>query len=234
MSRRRKVAIFDIDGTLFRSSLLIELVEALLEEKIFPARARRHFARAEGLWRDRRAGYEDYIHGVIRAFDAHIRGVHRNTFLGAVRRVVRVHRRRTYRYTRNLVRLLRRRGYYLLAVSHSPKYVVEAFAKRLGFHKVYGRRLVCDARGRFTGAVMDPELIEDKEKIVRRALAKEGLALSGSVGVGDTESDIPFLRLVSRPICFNPNQMLYRAARRRGWEVVVERRDVVYRIARAA
>jgi len=28
--RKRRVAVFDIDGTLFRSSLLIELVEALI------------------------------------------------------------------------------------------------------------------------------------------------------------------------------------------------------------
>jgi phosphoserine phosphatase len=50
------------------------------------------------------------------------------------------------------------------------------------------------------------------------------------VGVGDTESDIPFLKLVDRPICFNPNRKLYAAAKRHGWKVVVERKDVIYKI----
>jgi phosphoserine phosphatase len=63
-----------------------------------------------------------------------------------------------------------------------------------------------------------------------RATEKENLTLRGSVGVGDTESDISFLKLVEKPICFNPNQTLYRAARRFGWRVVVERKDVVYEI----
>jgi phosphoserine phosphatase len=48
--------------------------------------------------------------------------------------------------------------------------------------------------------------------------------------VGDTEGDIPLLESVSRPICFNPNQNLYSYAKRMNWEVVVERKDVIYTI----
>jgi phosphoserine phosphatase len=73
-------------------------------------------------------------------------------------------------------------------------------------------------------------LIAGKANVVKRVLEKERATLRGSIGVGDTESDIPFLRLVDRPICFNPNRKLLREARRRGWEVVVERKDVVYKI----
>lgn len=32
----KKVAFFDIDGTVFRSSLLIEIVEKLISEGVFP------------------------------------------------------------------------------------------------------------------------------------------------------------------------------------------------------
>jgi len=32
----KKLAIFDIDGTIFRSSLTIELLESLIEEGVFP------------------------------------------------------------------------------------------------------------------------------------------------------------------------------------------------------
>src|SRR5258708_31586089 len=38
---------------------------------------------------------------------------------------------------------------------------------------------------------------------------------SRSLGVGDTESDVPFLEMVASPICFNPNKRLYRHAKRR-------------------
>jgi phosphoserine phosphatase len=59
---------------------------------------------------------------------------------------------------------------------------------------------------------------------------KEGLTLQHSVGVGDTESDMPFLEMVSKPICFNPNEKLYKNARRLSWNVVVERKDVIYNL----
>ncbi|GAI32477.1 unnamed protein product, partial [marine sediment metagenome] len=36
------------------------------------------------------------------------------------------------------------------------------------------------------------------------------------VGVGDTESDIAFLKMVEKPICFNPNKKLYQYAKRVG------------------
>jgi phosphoserine phosphatase len=70
----------------------------------------------------------------------------------------------------------------------------------------------------------------NKAAIVRRAVEKENLTLEGSVGVGDTESDIPFLEMVSKPVCFNPNQKLYKTAQRLRWNVVVERKDVIYEL----
>lgn len=42
----RKVAFFDIDGTVFRSSLLIELVNALIAEGVFPKEALEYFCEA--------------------------------------------------------------------------------------------------------------------------------------------------------------------------------------------
>ncbi len=227
---KKKVAVFDIDGTLFRSSLLIELVEALVEEKIFPGSVARSYARAYEKWKDRQGPYEEYIAAVVRAFDQNIKGVSEHAFARVVRRVVEFHRNRLYRYTRDLVRRVKKKGYYLLAISHSPRYVVAPFAKRLGFNKVYARFFETDPRGRFTGKASYLDLIDDKQKILLRAVEKEHLSLKGSYGVGDTESDIRFLKMVEHPICFNPNKKLYRAARRYGWPVVVERKDMVYEI----
>ena len=72
--------------------------------------------------------------------------------------------------------------------------------------------------------------VHDKASILKRAMEKENLMLEHSIGVGDTESDIAFLEMVAQPICFNPNKKLYRYAKRMGWKVVVERKDVVYEL----
>jgi len=225
---KRKVAVFDIDGTIFRSSLLVELTEALIKAQVFPVTVRSRYLREYKAWFNRRGSYDCYLGKLIAVFDASIKGVRRNIFLRIAKGVIRAQRERTYRYTRNLIRTLRQRGYYLLAISHSPKYIVHAFAKRLGFNKVYGRMLEVDADGRFTGKTLHEDIIMDKARILSRAVEKERLTLTNSIGVGDSESDIPFLEMTKGAIAFNPNRKLYRHAKRRGWRIVVERKDMVY------
>lgn len=228
---KRKVAVFDIDGTIFRSSLLIELVEDLINAGLFPKSARRIYNRAHQAWLAREGTYEEYLEGVIRAFDRHVRGISEKDFLRATQRVSGFHGHRVYRFTRDLVRELKKKGYFLLAISHSPKYMVDRFARSLGFDKVYGRLLELDEKKKFTGHGFHLEILGDKSKVLARAVQKEGLTLKSSVGVGDTASDIRFLEMVDRPICFNPNAELYAVARRKKWEIVVERKDVIYTLS---
>jgi HAD superfamily hydrolase (TIGR01490 family) len=228
----RRVAIFDIDGTIFRSSLLIELVDALIQEGVFPADVRKVYEAEFRNWLDRRGSYEDYIVGVIKAFLAHIKGVKYKDFLRIAKNVTEFHKNRVYRYTRDLVAQLKSEGYYMVAISNSPREIVEEFAANvLGFQRVYGRVYEVGEDGEFTGVVMHLDFVSNKAKVLRNALEKEGLSLKGSVGVGDSEADAAFLRLVDRPICFNPNSVLYAEAMRRGWEVVVERKDVIYKLS---
>ncbi len=223
----RKVAIFDIDGTVFRSSLLIELADALVQEAVFPAAARKEYAHAYRLWSERKGAYEKYIDGVVRSFLKYIKGVRHADLVRVVKKVVAFHQNRVYRYTRDLIRALKKRGYYLLAISKSPMEIVQGFGKTLGFNKVYGYVYEVGLNKRFTGRTLHDNFINDKAKVLKRAAEKEGLTLAGSVGVGDTESDIAFLKIVDRPICFNPNKKLYDHAKRSGWKIVVERKDVI-------
>lgn len=231
MPPKKRLAVFDVDGTIFRSSLLIELVEYLVVKRVFPKSAVGDYDRVYENWINRRGKYGDYLGGVIRAFDKNIKGVSYKEVVKLSKEINKLHQERVYRYTRDLVGELKKKRYYLLAISGSPKFIVEEFCRGLGFNKTYGRRYELDWRGRFTGPVMDEELISDKAKILKRAVLKENLSLAGSVGVGDTETDIPLLKMVKRPICFNPNQKLYRYARRNNWPIVVERKDVIYRIS---
>lgn len=225
----RKVAIFDIDGTIFRSSLFIELVEVLIELGHLPTSVRADYEKQKVEWLDRKGDYESYIMAVVKVFMKSIKGMQYGVFLKASELVVARYRNRTYVFTEELIKELRRDGYFLLAISQSPKTILDLFGKEVGFDKVYGRIYETGPTDCFTGDIVDEHLIANKANIVRRAIEKEGLSLEGSVGVGDTEGDISFLELVERPICFNPNMKLYKYAKRMGWETVVERKDVIYK-----
>ena len=226
----KKVAIFDVDGTVFRSSLFIELVEALIDQGTFAPDARSHYAKEYQKWLDREAGYEPYIMAVVKSFMENIKGVDYADFERASDTVIARHKNRVYKYTRELVRELKKKGYYLLAISQSPKGILDKFCLKLGFDKVYGRFYELGPSDRFTGKVVDEHLISNKANILKRAVEKEGLTLKDSVGVGDTEGDISFLEMVTKPICFNPNMPLYKHASRSKWKIVVERKDVIYEL----
>jgi HAD superfamily phosphoserine phosphatase-like hydrolase len=224
----KKVAFFDIDGTVFRSSLLIELVEAGIRAEIFPASIRDVYSDSERAWRNRERSYEEYINNVVEAFVLHLKGVHYGAFADLGRQVALEQGKYVYRYTRDLIRDLRAKDYFLVAVSQSPKTILDEFCAALGFHKVYGRIYELGPQDRFTGVVTDVELIQDKSRIVERVFEKEGFSREGSIGVGDTDGDIPLLQSVEMPICFNPNRLLYEHARAHNWPIVVERKDMVY------
>lgn len=230
LGESRRVAIFDVDGTIFRSSLLIQVVNRLIEKGIFPPEARTVYEREHVRWLDREGDYQKYIDAVVQAFLRHIKGVHYGVLADIAEEVVEEQWKHTYRYTRDFIKNLKKRGYFMLAISHSPKTILDKFCPRIGFDKAYGMIYEIGPQECFTGKVTDEHLILNKANIVKRAVEKENLTLAHSVGVGDTESDIPFLEMVAKPVCFNPNSRLYRYAKLKKWNVVVERKDVVYDI----
>lgn len=228
--KKRKVAVFDVDGTIFRSSLLIEIVERLIFIGAFPEEVRDEFEAKHEKWLNREGDYDEYIQAVVRSFLKHLKGMQYKILADAAEFVVDEHWKRVYRYTRDLLGELKEKDYFLLAVSHSPKTILDKFCPRLGFDKVYGTLYETGAESAFTGEIMESHLIFNKAAVLKRAVEKENLTLAHSIGVGDTESDIPFLEMVAKPICFNPNSKLYRHAKREGWKVVVERKDVIYQL----
>ena len=229
LMQKKKVAIFDIDGTIFRSSLLIELVEELIDMEVFEEEVRDIYEKEKRAWLDRRGDYESYVNATVKAFVQNLIGVRYRDLEWAGKRVVDRMGFQVYRHTTDLVQLLKKKGYYLVAISHSPKIVVDQFAKRLGFNKVYGMMYEIGPNDAFTGKILDSHVIGNKANVVERAVLKENLTLKGSYGVGDTETDISFLSMVDRPLAFNPNKKLLKHATKKKWSVVVERKDVVYK-----
>ncbi len=227
---KRPVAVFDIDGTVFRSSLLIELVDRLIMRGVIPEAARTEYEQAQIDWLDRNGDYEAYIKKVVSSFVKYIKGLPYGDVADIAGEIIEEKRNRTYHYTRDLIKELKQEGYFLLAVSHSPKFIVDGFAYELGFDKSYGTFYSTGASGRFTGEIEDEHVIMNKSATLLRAIEKENLSLTRSVGVGDTESDISMLDLVEVPIAFNPNRGLYRHAQQHEWKIVVERKDVIYEI----
>ncbi len=228
----QKLAVFDIDGTIFRSSLLIVLTNALVEKNFFPKNARIEIKDDYKAWLNREGEYENYIEKVIDVYTKYIVGLKEEDVIRVVDEVLEDEKKKLYRYTRDLIKKLKSEDYFLFAISGSPGHILTSFAKDIGFDKYLGGYFeIVD--GKFTGRQPFGNPAEDKRKTLAEFLEKSEIEfdLGNSIGVGDTESDIAFLEIVGNPIAFNPNKSLAEYAKKNNWKIVVERKDVIYDIS---
>src|SRR3989338_5820895 len=229
MPQKNKVAVFDIDGTIFRSSLLVEFNKALQRTGVISATDAMALLKPYYAWVERRGSYDDYIKKVVEVHVKAIKGKEQRYVLAAADLAFLNHRDRVYRYTRDLIEKLKR-SHILLAISGSPIEMVEPFGKYFGFDHVWGSVFEVDRRGRYTGKALDRRSVDQKRELLETFIQEHGLTLTDSWGVGDTETDIGFLEIVDHHVVFNPTQRLYNIAKRRHWPVIVERKNVIYRI----
>src|SRR5690606_12590302 len=120
------------------------------------------------------------MEAVIASFIEHLRGVHYGAFADLGKKVVEAEGKKIYRYTRDLIRDLKGKGYYVVAISKSPKTILDEFCKLHGFDKVYGTIFEIGPRDLFTGKIQETEFLNDKSLTVARVFEKEGLQKEGS------------------------------------------------------
>ena len=226
---QRKLAIFDIDGTIFRKNLSFELINELSWLKIFPKSVRKDLVKHYSDWLDHKGTYEDYRRALVDLYDNNIKGCKKEDIIKASQIVVPFYKNRVYIFATDLIEKLRKENYKIIAISGSPIEVVEEFNRYLKFDAVYGSVYEIGEDGKYTGnTLFEPP--HHKDQVARQYMVENNLTLENSYGVGDTESDAKFLEIVEHPIAFNPNYNLKKIAEERGWRIVVEKKDVIYEI----
>lgn len=224
---KEKLAVFDIDGTLFRNSLLIELHWQLIKEGLFPKEVKEKVDQYYWAWVNREGHYDDYLAKVIETFKDNIAGIGQKKMAQLANEVIERQSKIVYRYTRGLIDEIRK-DHFLLAISGSPEVMVEQFAKHWDFDQAIGTNYeVKDEK--YTGQVAFVAS-SDKKSVLEKFMKENSFSKGGSLAVGDTDSDAGMFELVEKPICFNPNQKLYNIAKEKDWQIVVERKDVIYEI----
>ncbi|PIP27579.1 MAG: HAD-IB family hydrolase [Candidatus Moranbacteria bacterium CG23_combo_of_CG06-09_8_20_14_all_39_10] len=227
MSKKTKLAVFDIDGTIFRKNLAFELINELAWKGVFKKEVRQELLQHYTNWLDHKGTYEDYRNALVKLYFENLKGCKKEDVENAAKEVSAFFQDRTYVFAEDLIKKLRAQNYNIIAVSGSPSEIVEEYNKHLKFDAVFGSVYELDNQDKYTGqAVFEPT--KDKSQVVRQYLTENNLTLEGSYGIGDTESDVPVLEIVENPIAFNPNFNLKEIAEQNNWKIIVEKKDVIY------
>lgn len=225
----RPYAVFDIDGTLIRWQLYHALADSLAKINLLDQKLYEQAKQARMSWKKRSGedSFSEYEMRLIEVFDKSIIGLSEDQLNEASTQVISEYKDQVYTYTRDLIRDLKQNNYLLFAISGSPQILVSKLAEYYGFDQAIGSEYEIKD-GKLTG---NKQLtLGKKSELLQELIMKYGAGREQSIAVGDSEGDIQMLLQVDNPIAFNPSKKLRDAAIKNQWPIVVERKNVVYKL----
>ncbi|PIZ63458.1 HAD-IB family hydrolase [Candidatus Saccharibacteria bacterium CG_4_10_14_0_2_um_filter_52_9] len=230
MSKQRPFAVFDIDGTIIRWQLYHAVVDELVKTGQLDSGEFQTVRQARMNWKRRHheTSYRAYETILVELFNTAVTDISVEDLRKAYQAVIGSYKDQVYTYTRDLIDELKAKNYLLFAISASQDEIVKMLADYYEFDDAGGS--VYEVKnGRFTG---QSEILrsERKPEFLKELVKKHSATWQGSIALGDSEGDIPMLSAVEQPIAFNPTKDLFEHAKKQGWPVVVERKNMVYKL----
>ena len=223
-------AVFDLDGTLIRWQLFHVIVDRLGKIGKIDKQTYQDILDSRMAWkrREQSDGFDKYQTRLIEAYNSVVTNLSQNELEELANRAFEEHKDQSYVFTRNLMKELKAKGYMLFAISGSFTEVVQLIAKHYGFDDSAGT-MHAKKSGKFTGEI-DVVQYERKVDMLNDLKKKYDLTDEGSYAVGDSMGDYAILKHVQNPIVFNPARELFEKAKEHGWQIVVERKNVIYEL----
>lgn len=226
-------AFFDIDGTIYRDSLMVEHFKKLIKYEIVDQRAWVAHARDTFLdWDKRQGNYDDYLLEICDLYVESLLNVDKRYIDFTSDQVIALKAERVYKYTRSRIKWHLEQGHKVIFISGSPDFLVGKMAKKYNATDYAGSNYIFED-GKFTGEVIPMWDSRSKNIAIDTFVEKYNIDLNQSYAYGDTNGDITMLRRVGNPIAINPtnelvNHMIEDKDLNKKSQIIVERKDIVY------
>jgi HAD superfamily hydrolase (TIGR01490 family) len=233
---KNAAAFFDIDGTFYRDSLLIEHFKKLIKyEIISPSVWHEQVKNTFQDWDKRQGNYDVYLLDVSKIYVEHLTDISKEDIEFIAKQVIRLKADRVYKYTRKQIKWHIEQGHKVIFISGSPDFLVSKMAEKYGATDYCGSTYHIDEKGFFTGSVKPMWDSVSKERTINEMVAKHDIDLTESYAYGDTNGDLTMFQSVGNPIAINPAKELLSAINdqvelREKTRIVIERKDVIYHI----
>lgn len=224
----RKFAVFDIDGTLYRWQLYHELVQTLALEGVFPESAFHEMDDKWNQWRGGTLSFDEYESFVVGIMLGKLSSVPIKTFEDACDKVIEQSAHKVHHYTKALLEDLKTQGYVIIAITGSQQELIDRFAEHYGIDIAIGALYERD--GEYFSGEITRKTMGRKQDILHELVSEHNLTFEGSLAIGDSDGDATLLELVEQPIAFNPSAGLFERAKKEGWPIVIERKNIAYKL----
>lgn len=233
---KTKAAFFDIDGTFYRDSLLIEHFKRLIKyEIISPSVWHEKVKHTFQDWDKRQGNYDAYLLDVSMVYVEHLTNIAKEDIEFIAKQVIRLKADRVYKYTRQQIQWHLENNHKVIFISGSPDFLVSKMAEKYNATDYCGSTYFIDDDGFFTGQVQPMWDSVNKEKSIKAMVEKHDIDLTQSYAYGDTNGDLTMLKHVGNPVAINPAKELLTAISEdknlsEKTKIVIERKDVIYTV----
>ncbi|MEW9123186.1 MAG: HAD-IB family hydrolase [Thermotaleaceae bacterium] len=229
-------AFFDIDGTLYRDSLMVEHFKKLMKYEVIDAALwHRNAKQTYQNWDKRQGNYDDYLLEIADIYIQSMKGLNSRQMEFITDQVIHQKGDRVYRYTRARIAWHRCHQHKILFISGSPSYLVSKMAEKYEVEDYRGTEYLTDEAGNYTGEIIQMWDSENKHKAILEFVDRYDIDLEKSYSYGDTNGDLSMLAMVGHPIAINPTKELLQNIQldenlRKKAAIIVERKDVIYKL----
>jgi len=229
-------AFFDIDGTLYRNSLMIEHFKKLLKyEVIDPSLWYNHVKQTYDDWETRSGNYDDYLLELAEIYINSLKGLNKNQLEFINNQVINLKGDRVYKYTRARIKWHKSQNHKIFFISGSPSYLVKKMAEKYDIEDYRGSEYLVDDKGNFTGEIEQMWDSDSKYEAIMELVKKYNINLDRSFSYGDTNGDLSMFKLTGNPIAINPTKELLISIKSdeellNKIIIIVERKDVIYKM----
>lgn len=231
--KQQVAAFFDIDGTIFRGSLLISHFKTLRKYGMVASVDCVEVDKLEKQWLDREINYEEYLTELVEVYRKAITGISKEDMKFTAKMTVQKEGNQLYNYTRDRLKWHNDQGHKVVLISGSPDYLVNPLSVFFDVPCIaIGTRYLTDKKGQYTGETLPMWDSASKEKTIESLEASLCIDLKNSYAYGDTTGDLAMFKKVGNPVAINPNLRLINAIKKDNMKVkvILERKDVAWEV----
>ncbi|MGM0396069.1 MAG: HAD family hydrolase [Bacillota bacterium] len=232
---KKTAAFFDIDGTIFRNSLMIEHFRKLIAfEIINPEVWYTKVKKAYDDWEKRYADFEEYLEILAGVYLDELKGIKREHIEFVANNVIDSNWDMVYKYSRGQIEWHKNMGHEVFFISGSPDFLVSKMAEKYGATEYRGTKYLVDSNNCYTGEIIRMWDSTSKKKVLDEIIEKYNVDLVTSYAYGDTIGDLSMLRRMGNPVAINPNRDLIMEIKADEYlskqiTIIVERKNVIYK-----
>lgn len=229
-------AFFDIDGTLYRNSLMIQHFKKLIRYEVIDESIwHNHVKHTFKEWEKRYGDFEDYLEELADIYVKELKGINKNHIDFIASQVINLNGDKVYRYAREKIKWHKDNGHKVFFISGSPEFLVSKMAEKYGVTQFRGSKYVLDEENNFTGEIVKMWDSFNKQKVLDEFVQKFDIDLENSYAYGDTTGDLSMLGMVGNPVAINPNRDLFNSIKKNQKisdriSIIIERKDMIYKV----